>query len=307
MTTDTKTPPAEPITFRSETMPDWGVGLVVQDLPPYRIFFFENAGEKKFIKDKVKGLVPVTLEAGELAALRTRATGRRSSSPAKTPSRKPGAKKARFTTVATQLPVFERLFPGGFAGEAFVKERADKDAAIALANEKLSAAAFGSESVDEMFARACAVLGATNIVFPIEGLIPFKQLAGGDREKAVAGLKDLLHGTGSLGARIERFTSTLALKDGKGQAKKVTWPLATVFAGLFDPKANVSVKPTAFATQAAIVGVSVDKTQAVDETGYGLFLDVAKRTEQQLVTAGLQPRDLMDVYTFIWRTNADKA
>lgn len=306
MTTETKTPPAEPITFRSETMPDWGVGLVVQDLPPYRIFFFENAGEKKFIKDKVKGLVPVTLEPDALAALRTRALGRKAAAPRAEP-RKPGAKKARFTTVATQLPVFERLFPGGFGGEAFAKERADKDTAIALAGEKLSAAAFSSESVDELFARACAVLGATSIVFPIEGLIPFKQLAGADREKAVAGLKDLLHGTGSLGARIERFAGSLALKDGKGQPKKVTWPLATVFAGLFDPKANVSVKPTAFATQAAIVGVSVDKTQAVDEAGYALFLDVAKRTEQQLVTAGLQPRDLMDVYTFIWRTNADKA
>jgi hypothetical protein len=150
------------------------------------------------------------------------------------------------------------------------------------------------------------VLAATNIVFPIEGAIPFRQLADGDREKAVAGLKDLLHGAGPYGERLERFAASLNLKDGKGEPKKVTWPLAMLFGGLFDPSQHVCVKPTAFANQALTLGVAVEKTQALNAAGYALFLEVATKTRALLVEAGHQPRDLVDVYSFIYTTHASK-
>lgn len=316
MTTETNTPTAQPITFRHETMPDWGVGLLLQDIAPHWVLFFENAGEKKFVKDKAKVLVPVAIEPKALAALKARASGRKPkaaplpSASLRPASRKPAARKAaapRFATFAQQLAVFEKLFVGGFQGEAYTgEERKYKDEAIALAKDTLSKDAFASVAKDELFTRACKVLSATNIVFPIEGPIPFRQLEGERREKAMAGLEDLLHGAGTLGERIERFTSALDLKDGKGQPKKVTWPLATVFAGLFSPAEHTCVKPTAFASQAATLGLTVDKTQAVNAQGYALFLDVAKRTQALLTEAGQQPRDLVDVYTFIWRTHAEK-
>ena len=122
----------------------------------------------------------------------------------------------------------------------------------------------------------------------------------------MAGLKDLLHGTGEYAERVERFAAALTLKDSKGVAKKVTWPLATVFGSLFDPKQHTCVKPTAFAAQALMLGMSVQKTQALNADGYRQFLEVATRTQKLLRDAGAQPRDLVDVYTFIWRTHGDK-
>lgn len=316
MSPDPTTPklPAQPLTMKHETQPNWGVGLVVQDLPSHWVIYFQNAGEKKFVKAMAKVLTPVKLDDDELAALHKRATGRKPKAGFKpSPSfgkKKPAAKKLsgpRFTRLAEQLVVFERLFAGGFQGEAYLKERAPREAAITLAQQQLSAAAFSSEPSAELFQRALSVLSATDIVFPIEGPIPFKLLAGDDQAKTVAGLNDALHGAGEYGERLKRFAAAINLKDSKGVAKKVTWPLATVFGALFDAKQHTCVKPTAFAAQAAMLGIAVQKTQALDAVGYGLFLEVVKRTEALLREAGAQPRDLLDVYTFIWRTHADKA
>ncbi|MDP2275450.1 MAG: hypothetical protein Q8N23_11615 [Archangium sp.] len=318
MSTDPTTPklPAQPLTLKHETQPTWGVGLVVQDLPSHWVIFFENAGEKKFVKAMAKVLTQVKLEADELAALQKRATARKPkagfkpSANFRSVKKKPAAKKSsgpRYTKFEEQLAVFERLFAGGFQGETYVKkEREPREAAIALAQLQLTAASFASEPPAEMFQRAQAVLSATDIVFPIEGPIPFKLIVGEDQVKTAAGLKDALHGAGAYGERLQRFAASINLKDSKGVAKKVSWPLATVFGALFDPKQHTCVKPTAFAAQAALLGIALQKTQALDAAGYALFLEVATRTQALLREAGAQPRDLLDVYTFIWRTHADK-
>lgn len=309
------TAPTTPLTFKHELQPDWGVGLVVQDLGKHWVLFFERAGEKKFVKEKAAVLVPVQLAPDELAALHVKAKGRKPRaaprpSEAHRPASRPKATRAaapRFATFAEQVALFEKLFVGGFSGEPYVtEERGSKDSAIALAKQALSAEAFGSASPDELFASAQQVLTATNIVFPIEGPIPFRKLSGEDRERALAALKDLLHGGGDYADRVERFAGSVNLKDAKGAAKKVTWPFATVFGALFSPAEHTCVKPTAFAGQAATLGLSVQKTQPVDAAGYRLFLEVATRTEALLREAGHQPRDLLDVYTFIWRTHAHK-
>lgn len=304
-------------TFINTKAPEWGTGIEAQQLPNLSVLFFENAGEKKFVIEKALAngtLVLKQVTPAELAALQARASGRRPRSigissaqkRAKRPSAKKGAKSV-FATFKDQLTAFEKLFEGGFAGEAFVKaERDSKQKAIELAQSTLSAEAFAKESVDELFKRAQAVLSATNIVFPIEGLIPFKKLEGDDRAKAISGLRELLHGPATLGDRVERFAMSLQLKDKEGKLKKVTWPLVTVFAALFAPSQFTAVKPTAFAFQAGTLGLAVERTEPVGSPGYGKFLEIAQKTRALLVEAGQQPRDLLDVYAFIWRTHAEK-
>jgi hypothetical protein len=44
----------------------------------------------------------------------------------------------------------------------------------------------------------------------------------------------------------------------------------------------------------------------VTASGYRQFFEVAKEMQQRLIGAGHHPRDLMDVYSFIWRTHAEK-
>lgn len=305
--------PKGPVVFKHEGMPDWGPGLVVQDLPQHWVIFFEKAGEKKFVKDKAKVLVPVTLEEGALKSLTVKALGRKPRA-APTASLKPGQKKpaakktARFLTFKDQVAAFEKIFVGGFTGERFVKEERGgeetKEAAIALAQKELSKEAFAGPT-EAVFESAKKLLKATNIVFPIEGAIPFGQLTGDAQKKAIDGLKELLHGTGDYAERLEKFTAALELKDKNGP-KKVTWPLATVFGALFNPKEWVAVKPTAFASQAATIGLQVEKSQPVKAEGYQQFANVVAKTKEMLVAAGHQPRDLMDVFSFISRTHSEK-
>lgn len=316
--------PKGPQTFTHPTQPTWGVGLVVQEVGKHWVIFFEGAGEKKFVKELAqKALAPVTLEAAKLAALQTRASGRKPRAAPKSSIEAAKAKRAakpkaaaapRFATLKEQIALFEKLFTGGFAGEAFIKEERGapgvtgkkglKEAAIALTKSTLGKAAFDA-SVDDAFAAAKAVLAATNIAHPLEGTVPFSALSGDDRAKAIAGLKQLLHGDGAYAERVERFVASLNLKDGD-KAKKVTWPMATLFGALMNPNEHVCVKPTAFAAQAQTLGLTVDKSQAVNAEGYAKFLEVAKKTQAALVEAGHQPRDLIDVYSFIYRTHAEK-
>ncbi len=305
--------------FKSESQPDWGMGLVVEDGADHWVLYFEHGGRKKFIKSKTKGLVPVTLEPKALASLETKSHSRAARAGNKPKPKKIGLPKkavARFESLAQQVLFFEKLFPGGFEGEKFTKEErgvagvvsksGNKTDALAIAREELSAAKFASATPAELFESATRLLKGTNIVFPIEGSIPFIGLDEKARATAVGGLKQLLHGEGDYALRVERFTSSVALKDKKGTAKIVGWPFATVFGALFNPTTFSCVKPTPFASQAATLGLVVEKSQPVTARGYTQFHEVVTLTQAKLLEAGQKPRDLLDVASFIWRTHAEK-
>lgn len=308
--------------FKSESQPDWGMGLVIEDAPGHWVLFFEHGGRKKFIKNKAKGLVQVTLDAKALASLETKSHSRhaRTSTTAPRKVKKAGLPKkavARFESLAQQILFFEKLFPGGFEGERFTNDErgvagalagkgGNKSNAIAAAREELSAARFSSATPEELFESATKLLKGTNIVFPIEGAIPFTGLEPKARAAAMAGLKQLLHGEGDYGLRVERFSTSVALKDKKGQPKIVSWPFATVFGALFNATTNSCIKPTPFASQAATLGLAVEKAQPVTARGYAQFHEVVTLTQAKLLAAGQKPRDLLDVASFIWRTHAEK-
>ena len=210
---------AAPKVMKHELQPDWGMGLIVEDDGKYLVLYFERGGLKKFIKDKAKVLVPVTLTAAEMTALKSKANGRskkpRPEGSAKKKAKAKAAPKARFITVTDQITAFEKLFEGGFKGDAFVEgERGKpgvegkeglKEAAIAFAQKTLSKEAFAKSTPEELFENARLLLKATNIVFPIEGAIPFAGMDPENRTKALAALKDLLHGTGDYADRLEAF------------------------------------------------------------------------------------------------------
>jgi hypothetical protein len=304
--------------YKNESSPEWGLGLVVEDQPDNWVLVFEHVGRKKFIKAKAKTLVTVSLAPEVLEQLKAKLHGRhaaRAGAKAKA-KRKPTKNVARFTTFEEQMKAFERLFPGGFDGDTFVKEERGapgatgkagyKAAGIALAQAELQPERFETASPADLFDSAKRVLGATNIVFPIEGAIAFGAVPEEDREATVTSLKQLLHGEGDYGARLEQFAASLSLKDKSGKAKKVTWPLATIFAALYQPAEQTVVKPTVFAAEGATLGLAVEKSQPVTAGGYRQFAKVALETQRRLLEAGYKPRDLVDVYSFIHRTHAEK-
>ncbi len=295
--------------YRNDAQPDWGLGLVVEEEGDRCVLIFEHGGRKVFLKSRAKGLAPVSLDAAALGALQEKLKGKHASKSSDRPRLKAsGLKKVapRFATFEEQVQLFERLFVDGFESETFKGKAGYKVAAIAMAKQELSEERFNSASPEDLFAAAKRVLGATNIVYPIEGAIPFGLIAETDRPAVLAGLKDLLHGEGDFAVRLEHFAGSVKLKDKTGKGKRVTWPLATVFGALHAPLLHTCVKPTHFASQGATLGIPVQASQPVTAAGYRQFLEIATETQKRLIAAGHQPGDLVDVYSFIWRTHAEK-
>jgi hypothetical protein len=150
------------------------------------------------------------------------------------------------------------------------------------------------------------LLGFTNLVFPMEGPIPFTSMKEEDQAAFVAALGSLLHGEGAHGPRFEKFVSSIRIWDEEGQGRKVTWPLATLIQAMYSPAQHTFVKPTVFEQQALLLNLTADKHAPVTSTAYERFLEVARKTSERLAAAGHQPRDLMDVYSFIWRSHKEQ-
>lgn len=322
------TPPPQINAVTHTQRTEWGKGLVVRDTPEKVAVVFENYPTEILIARKYVGamLAGAVATPDELEALQSRASGRKPRSATTAAKMKAAAKKRanagkkvapRYPSFAEQLAAFDARYPGGFMGEAFIKEERgvagapdkkgkSKETAIATARESLSPAGL-AKSDDEVFAVARALLASTNMVFPIEGPIPFGQLEGDERASAMKALRDLIQGTGDYGDRLEKFANAVKLKDSDGKAKKVTWPLATVFGALYTPAENVFIKPSFLTAQAEMLGEKLNNTQLVSANAYNQFKRTVEKTRDLLVQAGQSPRDLLDVYGFIYRTREGKA
>jgi hypothetical protein len=311
-----------PTLFTLENQPDWGLAALLDERDGKLVLLFEQGGRRVFKKAQVKGLKPAELSADEARTVDARLRGR--PVPSGAARKKPGKAKsatarpltAAFPSFEAQVRWFETFFPGGFEGEKFLSEergspeakgkKGYKTAAMALARERLSPERLASSTPDEVFEVTKKLLNFTNLLFPMEGPIPFKSLKEEDRAVFMAALGELLHGEGAYGPRFERFTDSVRLSDDKGQARKVTWPLATLLQALYAPGQHTFVKPTFFEKQALLFNLTADRSQRVTSDGYTTFLDVARKTSERLVAAGHTPRDLMDVYSFIWRSHAEQ-
>jgi len=309
---------ATPTLFTLEGQPTWGRATLLDDKDGKLVLFFEHGGRRVFIKSQVKGLNAVELSEDEARTVTAKLRGKH---PQGGTAKKSAKAKARplvavFPAFDAQVRWFETFFPGGFAGEKFVAEergapevkgkKGYKTAAIKLAQEQLSPERLASATPEETFAVAKKLLGFTNLVFPIEGAIPFTSMKEEDRAGFAAALGELLHGEGAHGPRFEKFADAVRIWDAAGQGRKVTWPLATLLQALYAPARHTFVKPTVFQQQALLVNLTADKHGRVTGAVYEGFLDVARKTSEQLVAAGHPPRDLMDVYSFIWRSHKEK-
>ncbi|MFY0577030.1 hypothetical protein ACN28S_24385 [Cystobacter fuscus] len=229
-----------PTLFLLESQPDWGHAALMDDRDGKLTLCFEHGGRRVFAKAQVKGLKQAELGADEARMVDARLRGR--PMPQKNAAKKPGKAKARsapaptavFASFEAQVSWFEKFFPGGFGGERFISEergspeakgkKGYKTAAIALAQTSLSPERLASATPEETFEVAKKLLSFTNLVFPMEGPIPFKSMKEEDRREFVTALGGLLHEEGPYGARFEGFVQSIHLWDDEGKARKVTGP-----------------------------------------------------------------------------------
>ena len=204
---------------------------------------------------------------------------------------------------------FLRFFPKGFKDQKYWDwERGYKWAAHERWTELLSKAQFAAlienKEYTEIGLRALRTLSGTNLLFS------FENMALRDALKDVRGsqvfaksLFKFIYGEGRMQARFEEWRNAVASLP-KRQSRVFTHPVTTVFGFIADPKRHIFLKPTVTKRAAENYGFEFDYNSTPGWDTYRSLLSFADVLSTDL--ADLQPRDMIDIQSFIWVMGSDE-
>jgi len=196
------------------------------------------------------------------------------------------------------LQTFKEKFTAAFDDPAFSEgERAFKEEARELAREQLALdhlqAMLNEGDFGQMFKSVRKVVSKTNQAFHIDqsklGAIP-----PDDHEVFCRALFDLLHGDDPFGDRLARFVAVI---EPHGAAK---WPIATYFPFILTPETHCLVKPNVLRPAAQMLSFDLHYAPTPNPGTYEQVLRFCGYVKEQLAAADLQPRDMVDLQTFLW-------
>ena len=130
-----------------------------------------------------------------------------------------------------------------------------------------------------------------------------KSLAGA-RAFAV-GLYDFLHGSGSSQKRFERWVEVVRALP-RRQTRVLTWPLVTVFGFIAQPEQHFFLKPNVTKIAAEEYGYDFQYQSRPNWATYVDLLAFAETVRRDLREAGLKPRDMIDLQSFLWVQGSDE-
>lgn len=302
---ETEAGPDSPL-YRHTKRPQWGVAILIDEGPKARTYQFEGGRRRKIRKGYYKLLEPVEslgdredLVREELLRLAEATEG--------------GTKRKTLDPVASfleQVDLFTSLYPEGFNDPEWIEDHRETDGRALKrhrtpiseeAKEALSAArceeAIAAGNYDE-FGKIIADLLARTDLVPISFAKSLRGLESDEMKKHVEAVARLLHGEGRHQDRFRNYVMTLSeIFDAKPK-----WRSATVLSALVHPDEHTVVRHSAFLRQAAVIAPTARYTRRARPGSYRNFLRVAKGVRERLESAGHEPRDLLDVYDFIWTT-----
>ena len=301
------------VLFEHTRRPEWGLAVLTHEDRTHRYFQFQD-GETRTIKDGYYHLIVPTqrpaadidkarADLGEL--LRKSETRDRVSDKAK-------AEGKSQISVHDQVTLFKKLFPGGFEDPGYLERvrglpaegsrNGGPDAARAIALDLLSEdrlrGLLASESYSQIHDAIIGGLQASEIVSSSSDIRPLRRVPDEDRPAVCRTFVELLHGPGDIGPRFDAFRAAVDGNDG-GRA---TWPMITVLLGLLYPEEHYCVKPSVFRQQARFLMPDTEYEPLPSAAGYAQYKAMADDLRERIVKAGLQPKDNLDVYGFIFET-----
>ena len=206
---------------------------------------------------------------------------------------------------------FLRLFPRGFRDETYVDwERSYKLETHRRWQEALDRETFRdllrAGRHGEVAARAVRVEQRSrhSMIFSFEKMALRDAVKSEAGARAFAeGLYDLLHGSGELERRFERWVDVVAGLPRK-QTRVLTWPLVTVFGFIADPKTHIFLKPNVTRVAAAAYAFDFRYRSTPNWETYASLLEFARRVRRDV--RDLRPRDMIDLQSFIWVQGSDE-
>jgi len=275
---------------RHPTVPNWGVGEVLEDRSGDLVrVFFVGCGEKTL---SLKGLDLVKVEGDE------------AHHPILENLKISDGNGLRYKSLPESINTFMTDFPGGFYGEKFAEnERNYKINAHVLMKELLSKDEFrrllDSRDYNEVCRRALKVINSTNLVFPNEKMSLKDGLQSSESKIQFSEvLWNHLFGEDPLDKRFLRLCSFL------DEIKAAKWTIATYFLFFMFPKEHMFIKPTITQNSAEICGFDIHYRSDLNWKTYEAVLKFSEYLKKELTE--LKPRDMIDVQSFMWCIRADK-
>lgn len=269
-------------------MPEWGIGKVLEVTfdNKARVFFI-HAGEK------LLSLKLVTLE---------RAEGEESLHPIlDNPSLGDRVAKGReHKSLPDARKDFLRFFPDGFGDPEYFKQERDYKVEAGrllqvLLNQEEFARLLGDKDFEEIARRSLQVANKTNLIFPNEKMTLKDGLKTPENVRIFAeSLYELLYGKVSYRTRFEAFAHCLEII---GAAK---WTTATYFPFLAFPEEHMFLKPEVTKHAAELTKAELNYKSELNWLTYSSLLDFAKYLRQELQAMEMNPRDMIDVQSFMW-------
>lgn len=141
-------------------------------------------------------------------------------------------------------------------------------------------------------------------------LFSFEKMALRDAVKSRAGarafaegLYGFLHGAGSQRARFDAWRDCVSALPRK-RTRVLTWPVLTVFGFVAQPTKHIFLKPNATRAAAQAYGFDFRYHSRPEWETYATLLDFARTIRRDV--ADLQPRDMIDLQSFIWVQGSDE-
>jgi hypothetical protein len=206
---------------------------------------------------------------------------------------------------------FLRFFPGGFRDEKYISwERGYKWESHERWEESLGQAEFRrllrAREFSEVASRAVRVEQQSrhSMIFSFEKMALRDAVKSDEGARAFAeSLYDFLHGAGSVERRFERWCAAVAALPRK-QTRVLTWPLVTVFGFLAQPETHIFLKPMVSRAAAREYGFDFHYKSRPSWETYANFLEFAETIRRDL--RDLQPRDMIDIQSFMWVQGSDE-
>jgi len=226
--------------------------------------------------------------------------------------------RRRETTTRTRAPSrlvararrkFLRAFPDGFRDETYIDwERDYKWQACLRWQDDLGEAKLRKLVADRRFdtvARlASAIEARTNLLFS------FEKMALRDAIRSPAGaqsfacaLLEFLHGAEPPELRFANWVAVLDALP-RRQTRVLTWPLATVFGFIAQPKQHFFFKPTVTREAMRRCGIELAYESRPSWPIYKGLLNAVATVRQEI--AAMRPRDMIDMQSFLWVQGSDE-
>jgi hypothetical protein len=302
------------VLYQHRSRKEWGLALLAWDRGDKRGYQFED-GKLRIFKEGFFGLLEEVYAPEEeltpvVGALKRRLGWKEQ---AKAKKKKKAVEGVAFEH---QLALFQELYPKGFQGAKWAREKRGVDTTRRLQRHRDIAHVTTRKSLClsrlntlvqegdfKAIIETMIEIGDTTDLVAKKALKPLEQLSEDALRELGERLFDLLHGDEKVAIRFERFVDVLVRAIGK----QPSWQLATVYLALFKPREHICVKTRTARAQAACLGREITISSQPNAQTYKRLLAVTLDVEQRLKDAGLHPRDLLDVYDFMETTLSPKS